>query len=129
MVQRLHAHPYLSLFNGADPSLTTPNRDKSTVALQALYLLNNEFVHQQATKFATRLLADSSDSTARITSGYLQVYGRRVSPVELSKSLAFLERYTQTLRAEGVAMDRLELEAWSAWARSLLASNEFFYLD
>jgi hypothetical protein len=45
MVQRLHPHPYLSLFNGPDTSVTTAMRDGSTVPLQALYLLNNPFLH------------------------------------------------------------------------------------
>src|SRR5207253_4029656 len=61
MVQRLHPHPYLAIFNGPDTSMTTATRDSSTVALQALYLLNNPFVHEQSLKFAGRLLSDASD--------------------------------------------------------------------
>ena len=129
MVQRLHAHPYLSLFNGADPSLSTPSRDSSTVALQALYLLNNEFVHQQAASFANRLVAHSNDSADRIESAYLQVFGRRPSQAELVRGTAFVDQYLRSLEAEGVAADRRDAEAWSSLARSLLASNEFFYVD
>ncbi len=129
MVQRLHAHPYLSLFNGADPSLSTPSRDSSTVALQALYLLNNEFVHQQAASFANRLIACSNEPAARIESAYLQVFGRRPSQTELVRASTFVDHYLLSLEEEGVAADRRAPEAWSSLARTLLASNEFFYVD
>lgn len=129
MVQRLHAHPYLSLFNGPDPSLSTPRRDRSTVALQALYLLNSDFVHHQAAALASHWLAFSNDPYARINTGYLQVYGRHPSDVEVAKCLTFVEQYAGSLELEGVSLAQCKQEAWSAVARSLLASNEFLYLD
>ena len=48
MVQRLHPHPYLRIFNGPDTSMTTAVRDGSSVPLQALFLLNSPFVHEQS---------------------------------------------------------------------------------
>ncbi|MCC6511492.1 MAG: DUF1553 domain-containing protein [Pirellulaceae bacterium] len=129
MVQRLHAHPYLSLFNGADPSLSTPSRDSSTVPLQALYLLNNLQVHQQATAFARQLLTQTEDSSQRIQSAYLQVYGRRPTPVESEKCTKFVSHYAQLLATEGQPADSIEPEAWASLARALMASNEFFYVD
>ena len=129
MVQRLHAHPYLSLFNGADPSLSTPIRDSSTVSMQALYLLNSPFVHQKANGFAGSLLSASSSSQDRIESGYLRVFGRRPTEDEVAKCTAFIDRYRQSLAEEGVPIDRREAEAWSSLVRALFASNEFFYVD
>src|SRR5439155_9412940 len=66
MVQRLHPHPYLSLFNGPDTSVTTAMRDGSTVPLQALFLLNNPFVHDQARRFAETLIAGEPDPPSRL---------------------------------------------------------------
>lgn len=129
MVQRLHAHPYLSLFNGADPSLSTPSRDNSTVPQQALYLLNNEFVHQRAADFARGLLTYSSDQKERLSYGYMQIFGRGPSSDEVAKCSKFIDQYVQLLGAEGVSADRRELEAWSGLSRALFASNEFFYVD
>jgi Protein of unknown function (DUF1553)/Protein of unknown function (DUF1549)/Planctomycete cytochrome C len=129
MVQRLHAHPYLSLFNGADPSLSTPVRDSSAVSLQALYLLNDSFVHEKATGFADRLLKHSSDTQARIESAYSQVFGRPPTEIELSKCKRFLNQYGETLAAEGTSENLREVETWSALTRALLASNEFMFLD
>jgi len=129
MVQRLHAHPYLSLFNGADPSLSTPIRDSSTVSMQALYLLNSAFVHQKANGFAGSLLNSSNVSQDRIESAYLRVFGRRPTDDEVAKCTAFIDRYVQSLEAEGVPIDRREVEAWSSLVRALFAANEFFYVD
>jgi hypothetical protein len=129
MVQRLHAHPYLSLFNGADPSLTTPIRDNSTVSLQALYLLNHAFVHQNAAGFAGSLLDGSSNPIDRMESAYLRVFGRRATAVELAKCTEFVDQYVRSLEAEGVPTERREVEAWSSLGRALFASNEFYYLD
>ncbi len=129
MVQRLHAHPYLALFNGADPSLSTAVRDNSTVPLQSLFLLNNERTHQQATQFARRLLADESDPAARVRLAYLLAYARSPSAEETSKAVSYLDRYVQVLEQEGVAPERRAEEAWLAFARAIIASNELIYVD
>ncbi len=129
MVQRLHAHPYLSLFNGADPSLSTPSRDGSTVPLQALYLLNNSFIHEQSERWAKRLIAESQDNSARIQTATLQAYGRKASAAELERWTKFIGAYQSALADEGLAEELREQVTWSAVARSLLASNEFFFVD
>ncbi len=129
MVQRLHAHPYLSLFNGADASLSTPMRDNSIVSTQALFLLNNSLVHEKATGFAVKLLDHSSVTNDRIESAYLRVFGRRPTEVEFAKCSTFIDQYVRSLEAEGVAADSREREAWSSLIRALFASNEFFYVD
>jgi hypothetical protein len=129
MVQRLHPHPYLTIFNGPDTSMTTPMRDGSSVPLQALFLLNSPFVHEQSTRFARTLLEQRSDPRARARLAYLRVYGRSPSTPELDRSLEYVCRYEQALGAEGFAPDRRAVESWSSLARALLASNEFIYLD
>ncbi|MCA1685917.1 MAG: DUF1553 domain-containing protein [Planctomycetia bacterium] len=129
MVQRLHPHPYLSLFNGPDASVTTAVRDSSTVSLQALYLLNNPFVHDQSRRFAVRLLAAESDPSARLRLAYLRAFGRPETGAERRRAGEFLSRYARGLADEGIADDRREAEAWAGLARALFASNEFLYVD
>jgi cytochrome c553 len=129
MVQRLHPHPYLALFNGPDTSVTTAVRDSSAVALQALYLLNNPFVHDQSLRFGRRLIAAEPNSSTRIRLAYLLAFGRAPAETEHAHASAFLARYERSLADEGVsAADRPNF-AWSALARVLLASNEFLYVD
>ncbi|MBX6313139.1 MAG: PSD1 domain-containing protein [Isosphaeraceae bacterium] len=129
MVQRLHPHPYLALFNGPDTSVTTALRDSSTVALQALYLLNNPFVYDQSKRFADRLLAAASDPSARLHLAYLWAFGRAPTEAERERAGAFLAQYERSLADEGVPADRRAGEAWAGLARALFASNEFLYVD
>jgi hypothetical protein len=129
MVQRLHPHPYLSIFNGPDTSMTTAVRDQSSVPLQALFLLNSPFVHAQAGRFAGRLIAEEPDPAARLRLAYLWTFARPPSDSEATQALAYLERYAQSLADEGVEPSRRTAEAWASLGRVLLASNEFISVD
>jgi cytochrome c553 len=129
MVQRLHPHPYMALFNGPDTSVTTAVRDSSTVALQALYLLNNPFVHEQSQRLARELLAAETSAPARLRLAYFRTLGRAPSDAERAQASAFLARYERTLAREDVPAAGRPAEAWAGLARVLLASNEFLYVD
>ena len=83
----------------------------------------------KANGFANSLLNASNVSQDRIESAYLRVFGRRPTDDEVAKCTAFIDRYVQSLEAEGVPIDRREVEAWSSLVRALFAANEFFYVD
>lgn len=129
MVQRLHPHPYLALFNGPDTSATTALRDDSMVSLQALYLLNNPFVHEQAQGLADRLLATDDGPAARLDRAYLATFGRLPSGPDRARAEEFLASYKRRLRVEGVPEERIDEDAWAGLARAMFASNEFIYVD
>jgi len=62
-----------------------PRRNVSTTALQALNLLNAEFIVQQAEFFAERLRAEAGPDPARQTMrGFRLAFGRRPTAVERS---------------------------------------------
>src|SRR5262249_23225729 len=63
-----------ALFDGADPNGITAVRNDTTVASQALFLLNHPFVREQALLFARRLL--SLSDAERIVTGYRLALGR-----------------------------------------------------
>jgi hypothetical protein len=129
MVQRLQPHPYLSLFNGPDTSMSTAVRDHSTVPLQALFLLNSPFVHDQAERFAHALIEQEPNPESRIKLAYLSTVARPPSDAEHALSSTFLDQYTHSLDSESLTPDQRERQAWTALARTLLASNEFIYVD
>src|SRR5690606_9321597 len=56
MTQRIQRHPYLAIFDGPDTGASTGFRTVSTTTLQALYLLNDAFVHTQGAGFARRAM-------------------------------------------------------------------------
>lgn len=129
MVQRLHPHPYLALFNGPDASMTTASRDASSVPLQALFLMNDPFVYEQAEGFARSLLAGADDDAKRLDLAYQRALARPPADDERQRALAFLARYREAAAVEGASADDGPLAAWSALTRALLASNEFHYVD
>jgi len=129
MVQRLHPHPYLSLFNGPDAGQSTAARDKSAVPLQSLFMLNSKFVHAQAAGLAAQLIKNTQDPQQRIKLAFEQVYARPATDPEIKSLLRFADMINNQLSAEKVAANKRELETWSSICRSLLTSNEFIYVN
>jgi hypothetical protein len=129
MNQRIRRHPFLSLFDGPDPNASTPRRSITTVPTQALFFINDPFVHQQAEGFARRLLASGPDERGRIRLAYRMTLAREPDDAELESTSDFLTRYRRQLGIEGVAAAEHDRLSWSALARTLFASNEFLFLD
>jgi hypothetical protein len=117
MVQRQQRHPFLALFDGADPNASTPARQTTTVPTQALYFMNDPFFHRQAAAAAERLAASGSDD-ARLQNLFQVVYQRDPSAAERDRFLRLLAGYP------GPLPDR-----WAAICRVLLASNEFLHVE
>jgi hypothetical protein len=129
MVQRLHPHPYLTIFNGPDASMSTAVRDGSTMPLQALFLLNSPFVHEQAVGFARMLINELPEPRARVELAYLRTYARKPAAAEIDRAINYIKRYEQALVAEGGAAGPMSIEAWSSLVRMILASNEFIFVE
>ncbi len=129
MTQRNRRHPFLSLFDGPDPNASTAKRSITTVPTQALFFMNDPFVHEQAEGFARRLLAARTDEGDRIRLAYRLALAREPLDEELEKSKDFLDRYRRQLQVDGVAVGEHSRLSWSAFARTLFASNEFVFID
>ena len=127
MTQRIRRHPFLALFDGADPNASTPERRITTVPTQALFFLNDPFVHAKAEKFAARFIQGCSDDAQKIESGYRIALGRVPTSVERAEAVEFLTAYRTELTAAKVA--NAETAAWAAYARVLFANNEFLHVD
>jgi hypothetical protein len=128
MTQRIRRHPFLALFDGPDPNSSTAQRSITTVPTQALFFLNNPFVHEQANRFAGRLLRATNDEDRRIDLAHRLAFGRPASAAELRESKAFLRRVEQVAQTAGPPAAQQQA-AWAALARVLFADNEFLYVD
>jgi hypothetical protein len=117
MVQRQRRHPYLALFDGADPNASTPARETSTVPTQALYFINDPVFHAQAAAVAEKLLT-LPDDAARITSAWSLLLQRKPTADEAARARTFLAAYPGELA-----------EKWAAQVRVLMASNEYLNID
>jgi hypothetical protein len=105
------------LFDSADPTASVDRRTVSTVAPQALFLLNNPFVLEQTRALAQRILGADKDDRARIRHVYLLLYGRDPLAEEERIGLEFLKR--------GATPEK----AWMEYGQVLLCANEFIYVD
>ena len=129
MTQRLQKHPFLGLFDGADPGATTDVRMTTTTPSQALFIMNDPFVHEQSTKFAQRLTGMSSDDATRINTAFELALGRAAAPAEIDAACSFERRYIQELAAVNTPESERPVAALAAYLRTVLGSNEFMYID
>ena len=129
MTPRLNKHPFMALFDSADANKTTENRRESTVALQALYMMNSPFMKETANAFAQRLLNSSSDDDARIRHAWEITQSRAPTDEELSDARSYVADYQSELKAAGKPDAEAEQMAWGSFSRALLSSNEFLYVD
>jgi hypothetical protein len=127
MTQRIKRHPFLALFDGADPNASTAERRTTTVPTQALFFLNDPFVHAIAEKFAARVLAAATEESERVKAAYRLALGRDPRPAEAAEAGEFLAAYRIELTAAG--NEAGESAVWAAFARVLFGSNEFLTVD
>jgi len=105
------------VFDFADPSMVTGARDASTVAPQALFLMNHPFVREQARFAADRLTTKKfSSSEARLVRAYRLALGRAPTPGE-------------TMVAKKIWSSGEMLEAWTDIFHALFASPDFRYVN
>jgi hypothetical protein len=108
---------FSTLFDAGDPEQSVEKRVVSTVAPQALFLINSPFVRQQAEHLFHRL--PQGDTGSRIDRAYELLFARPPKAAEIRIGEEFLKR----------AAGRGEETAWTDYLRLLMCSNEFVYID
>ncbi len=127
MTQRIKRHPFLALFDGPDPNASTAERRTTTVPTQALFFLNDPFVHANAEKFAERLLASGNVEANQVETAYRLALGRSPTLSERAQAAEFLDAYRDEMAVAGKAEPGKS--ALTAFARVLFGSNEFLTVD
>jgi hypothetical protein len=102
-------------FDTADPAVSNGNRRTSTVAGQALFLMNSELMHASSKALAELVISKATKH--RPAWMIKHVLGRDPTKDETARGNAFVEKYGD------------EKGALAAFARVLLSSNEFLYMD
>jgi len=87
--------PFAEVFNQPSPELSCEAREESTVAPQALALMNGDDARGRAVNFALRLLAPSRNDSAVIEEAFRLTYGRPPSPEESAASLGHWNSMTK----------------------------------
>lgn len=129
MQQRIRRHPFFAVFDGADTNSSTGARMITTTPLQALFVMNDPFAHEQAEALAQRVAAAfTGNMVARISLAHKLLYGREATAAETSEAVVYLAGFRARLPAEQTPTER-EASAWTSYARALMGANEFIFLD
>ena len=126
-IVRNNLYTFFTQFDFPDPTMPTGNRATTTIAPQALIMLNSDLISNAAKGWAQRLLDQESDVDSRIDLAHQMAYSRPATAVEIKRIVSFLN---EIRGSDGFSNreDFGELAAWSMVCQSLFASNEFIYL-
>src|SRR5258705_9391772 len=116
MTQRIRRHPFFALFDGPDTNASTAARGTSTTPLQALFMMNDPFVHAQAKRLAARLVSERVDDAARIERAWQLAFGRLPTPTERGGAEAFVARVREALKKTLPAEADRPPHAWESYA-------------
>lgn len=110
--------PFMLAFDVPAPVSTTGKRTVSNVPAQALIMLNNEFINQQARRWAEQLLQHNSSQQpeAVVSRAWFELLGRPGSDEELALLTEFL--------GDG----EVSPESLTEVCHALLNSKEFLFL-
>jgi hypothetical protein len=130
--KRVVPYPLLQAFDKPDAQQTCSRRDTTTVAPQALALLNDPCVRRVAHDFAERLLRETnSDLDAAITSSFLFCLARTPTTHERDTARAFLAAQQEARAARQPERPAEEIQAQSLadYCQALFGLNELLYID
>ncbi len=115
----------MTLFDFGDATTTNPKRFQTSVAPQALYMMNSGFVEERARSLAQKLLEDDRvDEVGRIRKAHRVVLGKQPPAEQVEMALDFFQGYPNAnLSSDG------RLQAWTSFCRILIASNDFIYVN
>ena len=129
MQQRIKKHPFLEVWNGADPAVITGDRSLTTSPIQALWLMNSQFAHEVADKLAVRVGLANTEEPKRVDYAIQLVYGRPATKEEITAGVAYLQDCRAQLKKTKVPTDQHSRSALASFTRVLFSSNEFLFLD
>jgi cytochrome c553 len=117
-IDRLNLPGLYRAFDFPDPHATSPRRDLTTVAPQALFLMNHPFVLAMARATLQRPeIAREPEWARRVDRLYRLLYSRPPTADEIALAHAFL----------GDARD--PSDSWAQYVQALLIANEFVFID
>ncbi len=136
MTKRSLLLPLMTTFDFADTTQPCSQRNVSTVAPQALALLNNEFVHAQSRALAARVLEEAGDDPLdQIERVWWLALSRSPSDDERATAQSHLTAQASHFGSRAVDEGRehtpadVRFEALASLCHVLLNTNEFIYVD
>ncbi|HEV2946097.1 MAG TPA: DUF1553 domain-containing protein, partial [Gemmataceae bacterium] len=131
-IKRSMVVPMLEVLDLCDTTRTSARRSVTTVAPQALTLLNGELVNRQAGHFVRRLEQEAgNDAEKQIERAYYLALCRAPTQKEKTAMLEFLKREAESLAKEtfGQHPTKAKQRALEQMCRVILNLNEIVYPD
>jgi hypothetical protein len=121
-IRRNFASPLLAAFDQPVPFSTVGRRTVSNVPAQSLILMNDPFVHEQATVWGKRIARRPGTMADRVRRMYLEAFSRAATDDEVRVCTAFLA-------AKAGERGTPDVAAWAALGHALFNAKEFLFLE
>ena len=142
-VRRNLRYPIFEAFDRPDTNASCPRRNESTIAPQALMLLNSETSLSAARHLAGIVITNvGGDQSQQVASCYLRTLGRLPTDAEKELAQSFLKQDAQRLHSENreastLALpiplpqntDEFQAAALTDFCLTIFNLNEFIYID
>ena len=142
-VRRNLQYPLFAVFDKPDTNASCPRRERSTIAPQALMLMNSELSLSAARQLCGYVLRHApADSKAQVELCYRRTLSRLPAADEMDLARRFLDEGTERLRSAGrepseLALPEILPKATDAYRAAALTDlclalfnlNEFVYVD
>jgi len=125
-VVRNNLYDVFQLLDFPDPSVSSGDRTTTTIAPQALLMLNGDLVLRASAGLADRVLVETDDNH-RLARLYDLAYTREPTADEIKTNLAFLQAAERLLEPAEPDAQARSRRAWEALCQTILAANEFSY--
>ncbi len=122
--RRSFRFPFFEAFDPPNNSVSCPTRQTTTVPAQALTMLNNSFVAQQAFAMSERLIREAGEhEMSQIELAWLLAYSREISDEEHQAAQNFLFQSRSSYKAKGI--DRVSERALADLCLAIFNTSEF----
>ncbi|MEE2826968.1 MAG: DUF1553 domain-containing protein, partial [Planctomycetota bacterium] len=127
-VRRNFLSPMMLAFDTPIPFNTIGRRNQSNVPAQALILLNDPFVIDQAQKWGEKLITVKGTIPEKISSIYRTALGREPTEQELLQSKQFLQQQAKELGIDANEAILTNPQVWADFCHVMFNVKEFIYL-
>jgi hypothetical protein len=125
-VVRNNVYVVFQLLDFPDPAIPSGDRSTTTIAPQALLMLNSDLMIDAAANLADRVLANADKNEVRFRNLYEIAYGRPAMTAEIVAGTEFVAAAEKSITA--TEPSQRQREVWSALCQTILAANEFVYV-
>ncbi len=141
-IKRSQLIPSMMLFDWPEHLVSIGQRSSTTIAPQALMLMNGKLGRQSAEAIAAKMVSQTSaidiDVRSAITKAYQIAYQRDASPIEHHVGEQFLGQFVITRSTTPsnpgeptgpMKASDIPLDCWADYCQALLSANEFIFVD